>query len=50
MRSTEVPATTVHEDGTTALSAVRIVHPSDVTVPITAEVPCGLKCPCRYGS
>jgi hypothetical protein len=47
MESTEVPATTHHQDGTTTGGTVNIVHPPDVTAPITAEVPCSPRCRCR---
>lgn len=49
MQSTETPATTVHQDGTTTAGTVRIVHtPQDAPgLPLTIEVPCSPRCRCR---
>jgi hypothetical protein len=47
MASTEVPATTVHTDGTATAGSVRIVHAPGAAVPISSEAPCSPGCGCR---
>jgi hypothetical protein len=45
--STEVPATTVHTDGTTTAGTARIVHEPGAPVPAQVQHDCGPRCGCR---
>lgn len=49
MASIEVPATTVHDDGTTTVGTARIVHTPEAApgLPLTIEIPCSPRCGCR---
>lgn len=49
MESIEVPATTLHEDGTVTEGTARIVHAPESApeLPLTIEVPCSPRCGCR---